>query len=81
MKVNKTLKGMADRISCLDTLKKLKDIFVDSFGDISEHSTGYNVVIYNELCHFRDTNIKYLDKRIKKIEKDLEKLIKEDEND
>lgn len=74
MKVSKALEKAPELIACYDILKKLKGIFEDTFDGIIVPYTGNEGMSYNELCHFRDVNVKYLDKRINKIEKEIEKL-------
>lgn len=81
MKVNEALEKAPELIACYDILKKLKGIFEDTFGGIIVPLSGNEVMSYNELCHFRDVNVKYLDKRIKKIEKEIEKLKGDDRDD
>lgn len=81
MKVNEALERVPELIACYDVLKKLKDIFEDTFDGVIVPLSGKEVMSYNELLHFRDMNIKYLDKRINKIEKEIEKLKRDEQND
>lgn len=81
MKVNESLKGAEQLNACNEVLKKLKGIIEDTFDGIVVPLSRNEVMSYNELLHFREMNVKYLDKRIKKIEKELEKLRMENEMD
>lgn len=81
MKVNEALERAGELNACYLVLKRLKDIFEDIYDGVTVPTTGNEVMSYNELFHFRDMNIKYLDKRINKIEKEIEKLKREEQDD
>lgn len=81
MKVNEALERAGELNACYLVLKRLKDIFEDVYDGVNIPTTGNEAMSYNELCHFKDVNIKYLDKRINKIEKEIEKLKRDNQDD